>query len=156
MEGKTFVWRERVLDEWVDYNGHLSEPYYVLVMGNATDSLCEAVGMGKSYLAATGSSFYSVESHVRFLAEVRSRGELEVHSSVIGCTSKLAWVWHELWAEGCLRATEEVLGVHVTDGSSTPFPVDVATRLHDLLVDPPEHASRRIRLEPRASHEPST
>ena len=24
-------WREPVLDDWVDYNGHLSEAYYVLV-----------------------------------------------------------------------------------------------------------------------------
>lgn len=148
MESKPLLWREPVLEEWVDYNGHLSEPYYFLVMSNATDALCDAVGMGQAYVSATGSSFYTVESHVRFLAEVRSLGELEVRSSVIGCNSKLVWIWHELWADGRLRATQEVLGVHVTSGSSSPFPDDVANRLRDRLVDPPEDASRRIHLNP--------
>lgn len=146
--GAPVIWREPVLEAWVDYNGHLSEPYYFLVMSNATDELCNAVGMGSAYVTATASSFYSIESHMRFLAEVRSLGELEVRSLVIGCNSKLAWFWHELWAEGRLRATQEVLGIHVTDGKSSPFPDDVAARLRDRLVDPPKEAGRRIHLNP--------
>lgn len=148
MDSKLLVWNEPVLEEWVDYNGHLSEPYYFLVMSNATDAVCNAVGMGPSYVAATGSSFYSVEAHMRFLAEVRSLGELEVRSSVIGFNSKLAWFWHELWADGRLRATQEVLGIHVTGGKSSPFPNDVAACLRERRIDPPEDASRRIRLTP--------
>ena len=142
----TVVWREPVLDAWIDYNGHVSEPYYVLVMGHATDAVMDAVGMGPAYQAATDSSFYTVEAHVRYLAEIRSGVELEVRSSVIGCTGKLAWFWHELWADGQLRATEEILGVHVTAGSSSPFPDDVAARLREICVDPPEEASRRIAI----------
>jgi acyl-CoA thioester hydrolase len=139
------VWREPVQEAWIDYNGHLSEPYYVLVMGHATDAVMDAMGMGPAYQTATGSSLYTVEAHVRYLAEVRSGVELEVRSSVIGCTDKLAWLWHELWADGRLRATEEILGVHVTSGSSSVFPGDVATRLRDARVEPPEHAARKIR-----------
>lgn len=140
------VWREPFLKEWVDYNGHLSEPYYVLVMGNATEAVLDALGMGEAYRIATGSSFYTVESHVRFLAEVRTRGDLEVRSHVIGYNSKLAWLWHELWVEGRLRATEEVLGMHVTGGKSSPYPDAVVARLKHLRVDPPAEASRRICL----------
>src|SRR3712207_9006428 len=33
-------------------------------------------------------------------------------------SSKLLWIWHELWVEGRLRATEELLGVHVRGGAS--------------------------------------
>jgi len=139
------VWREPVQDAWIDYNGHLSEPYYVLVMGHATDQVMAAVGMGPAYQAATDSSLYTVEAHVRYLAEVRSGVELEVRSSVIGCTGKLAWLWHELWADGRLRATEEILGVHVTGGAASPFPDDVAAQLRDACVAPPEHAARQIR-----------
>ena len=140
------IWREPVRAEWIDYNGHLSEPYYVLVMGHATDAEMDAVGMGPAYQSATDSSLYTVEAHVRYLAEVRSGVELEVRSSVIGCTHKLAWFWHELWADGRLRATEEILGVHVTGGASSPFPEDVSALLRSALVQPPEHASRRIAL----------
>ena len=140
------LWREPVQDAWIDYNGHVSEPYYVLVMGHATDAVMDALGMGPDYQAAHDSSFYTVEAHVRYLAEIRSGLELEVRSSVIGYAGKLAWFWHELWADGRLRATEEVLGVHVTAGASTPFPADVLARLSEVTVEPPEEASRRIAL----------
>jgi acyl-CoA thioester hydrolase len=143
------VWREPVQDAWIDYNGHVSEPYYVLVMGHATDAVMAALGMGPDYQAAHDSSFYTVEAHVRYVGEIRAGVELEVRSSVIGHSSKLAWFWHELWAEGRLRATEEILGVHVTAGSSSPFPGNVLARLGEVTVDPPEEASRRISLARR-------
>lgn len=138
------VWREPVREEWIDYNGHLSEPYYVLVMGHATDAVMAAVGLGPEYQAAHDSSLYTVEAHVRYLDEVRGGTDLEVRSSVIGVAPKLLWLWHELWADDRLRATEEVLGVHVTAGASSPLPEDVLAQARSALVDPPEHAGRRI------------
>ena len=64
---------------------------------------------------------------------------------MIGATGKLLWIWHELWVEGRLRATEEILGVHVVGGGSAAFPDDIAAQARALLVDPPEEASGRIR-----------
>ena len=138
------VWREPVQDEWIDYNGHLSEPWYVLVMGHATDAVMEAVGLGASYQAATDSSLYTVEAHVRYLDEIHAGAELEVRSSIIGVAPKLLWIWHELWAEDRLRATEEILGVHVTGGSSSVLPDDVLALASAARVDPPSDAGRRI------------
>ena len=139
------VWREPVQDAWIDYNGHLSEPYYVLVFGHATDAVMDAVGLGPAYREAHDASLYTVEAHVRYLDEVSAGSDLEVRSSVIGATGKLLWIWHELWVDGRLRATEEVLGVHVVGGSSAPFPDDVAARVRAARVEPPEEAGGRIR-----------
>lgn len=139
------VWREPVQDAWVDYNGHLSEAYYVLVFGHATDAVMEAVGLGPDYRAADDASLYTVEAHVRYLEEVPAGSELEVRSSVIGVAPKLLWIWHELRVGGRLRATEEVLGVHVVGGSSAPLPEDVAARAREVCVAPPAEASGRIR-----------
>jgi acyl-CoA thioester hydrolase len=143
--GPTVLWREPVRDEWIDYNGHLSEPYYVLVFGHATDAVMDAVGLGPACRAAQDASLYTVEAHVRYLAEVSAGRYLEVRSSVIGATGKLLWIWHEMYADGRLRATEEVLGVHVAGGRSAPFPPDVAARARGLCGTPPEEASGRIR-----------
>src|SRR4051794_12411236 len=138
------VWREPVRDEWIDYNGHLSEPYYVLVMGHATDAVMSAVGLGPDYQAANDASLYTVEAHVRYLEEIRGGTDLEVRSSVIGVAPKLLWIWHELWADGRLRATEEILGVHVRTGSSAPLPDEVLARARQVRVEPPSEASARI------------
>jgi acyl-CoA thioester hydrolase len=138
------VWCEPVQDAWIDYNGHLSEPYYVLVFGHATDAVMDMLGLGPAYREANDASLYTVEAHVPYLDEVSAGSELEVRSSVIGATGKLLWIWHELWVDGRLRATEEILGVHVTAGSSSPLPDDVAARARAACVEPPEHAGRRI------------
>ena len=138
------TWREPVQDAWIDYNGHLSEPYYVLVLGHATDAVMDAVGLGPDYRSATGASLYTVEAHIRYLDEVSAGADLEARSWIIGVAPKLLWIWHELWAEGRLRATEEILGVHVVAGSSAPMPEDVAARAREACADLPEHAGRRI------------
>ncbi|QIG44735.1 thioesterase [Nocardioides anomalus] len=140
------IWREPVVEEWIDYNGHLSEPYYVLVFGHATDAVMDAVGLGPAYRSEHDASLYTVEAHVRYLDEVSLGVDLEVRSSVIGVTGKLLWIWHEMYADGRLRATEEVLGVHVTGGSSSPLPDEVAAAARALLVEAPEEASGQIAL----------
>ena len=139
-------WREPVRDEWIDYNGHLSEPYYVLVLGHATDAVMDHVGLGPDYRARTGASLFTVEAHVRYLDQVPPGVELEVQSSVIGATSKLLRIWHELRVEGTLRATEEILGVHVDthEGRSSRFPADVARRIEAVVVPPPAEAGTGI------------
>jgi len=139
------VWREPVQDAWIDYNGHLSEPYYVLVFGHATDNVMDAVGIDAAYRRANDASLYTLEAHVRYLDEVSPGADLEVRSSVIGATGKLLWIWHELWVEDRLRATEEVLGVHVAGGRSAPFPDEIAARARDACVPAPVEASGRIR-----------
>ena len=141
-----FSWREPVQDDWIDYNGHLSEAYYVLVLGHATDAVMDQVGLGAAYRAAHDASLYTVEAHIRYLEEVPAGSDLEVRSSVIGVTAKLLWLWHELWVDGRLRATEEVLGLHVRGGSSAPLPGDVADRARRACVAPPPQAGRRITL----------
>ncbi len=144
----TIVHREPVLDEWIDYNGHLSEPYYVLVLGRATDAVMDAIGIDEQFRSDEDASLFTVEAHIRYLDQVGPRTDLEARSEIIGASGKLLWIWHELYAEGRLRATEEILGVYVDTGSgkSAPFPVEIAARIAELRVDPPEHAGRSIRV----------
>ena len=142
------IWSETVRDEWVDYNGHLSEAYYVLVFGHATDAVMESVGLGAAYREATAASLFTVEAHIRYLDQVAGGARLEVRSSVVGATGKLLRIWHEMYAEDRLRATEEILGVHVdtTTGRSSPFPASVAERIRGASAPLPDGAGRAVRL----------
>ncbi|MFE6971451.1 thioesterase family protein [Isoptericola sp. NPDC057653] len=139
-------WREPVRDEWIDYNGHLSEAYYVLVFGHATDAVMEQLGLGPGYRAAHDASLYTVEAHVRYLDEVPAGAGLEVRSSVVGATAKALHLWHEMWSGDRLRATEEVLGLHVAGGRSAPFPPDVADRVAAVLTEPGPDTGRSVGL----------
>ena len=140
-------WQEPVQPEWIDYNGHLSEAYYVLVFGHATDAVMAAVGLGEEYREASGASLFTVEAHVRYLDQVAGSDALDVRSHVIGVGAKTLHVWHELWVDGRLRATEEVLGVHVdlASGRARALPAEVATAAERLRVEPPSDAGRSVR-----------
>jgi len=145
---RTTIWREQVRPEWIDYNGHLSEAYYVLVFGHATDSLMERVGLGEAYRAATGSSLFTVEGHIRYLDQVADGALLEIRSTVVGATAKKLHLWHEMWVDNRLRATEEVLGLHVdaSVGRTTTFPDEVMVLVDGLRTEPPAPAGGRIQV----------
>jgi acyl-CoA thioester hydrolase len=143
------TWAEDVREEWIDYNSHLSEAYYVLVLGHATDEVMATIGLGPAYREETGASLFTVEAHIRYLDQVGPGERLEARSWLFGSTPKLLWIWHELWSAGTLRATEEILGVHVTGASSSPFPDEIRARIDASLVPPGPEASRVIRVGPR-------
>jgi acyl-CoA thioester hydrolase len=110
----------------------------------------EQVGLGPDHRARAGASLFTVEAHVRYLDQVPPGVDLEVRSSVIGDSGKLLRIWHELRVDGTVRATEEILGVHVDTGTgrSAPFPASIASRIEEVRVLPPPEAGRAIGLPP--------
>lgn len=141
------TYRQVVQPEWIDYNGHLSEAYYVLVFGFATDSLMDDVGLDEAYRERTACSLYTVEAHVRYLHEVPDGAELEVRTRVLGAAAKKVRFCHEMTVAGRLVATEEILALHVdaAHGRTAPFPPGVAERLSALVQPAPDYAGAAIR-----------
>ncbi len=88
--------RATVVPEWVDYNGHLSEAYYVLIFGHTTDALLDAIGMGAAYRARTGRSVYTVDARIRYLREVHQGEALEIRTWIAGADAKRLLVVHRM------------------------------------------------------------
>lgn len=139
-------YRQRVLPEWIDYNGHLSEAYYVLVFGFATDAVMDHVGLDTSHSTDTGCSLYTVETHVRYLREVKPGSDLVVTSRIAGADAKKVRICHEMSVDGALVATEEIMALHVDGqkGGTTPLPTAVAERFANLAEPAPDYAGRSI------------
>lgn len=142
-------------EEWIDYNGHLSEAYYVLVFGFATDQAMEVFGMDAAYRERTGSSLYTVEAHVRYLQEVALGARLRVRTVIAGSTEKKLHLAHEMYAHqicedaGTLVATEEILGLHVggDPAGAQPFPTEVSELIaaRNTQEDAPSWVGRALR-----------
>ena len=64
------LWCGAVLDEWIDYNGHMSEGFYGVVFGMASDEYLIRMGFDEHYRATVGGSFYTVETHIVFIDEL--------------------------------------------------------------------------------------
>jgi acyl-CoA thioester hydrolase len=137
---------QTVRAEWIDYNGHMSEAFYVLVFGHATDAMMDAVGLGPTYREHTGCSLYTVESHIRYLKEVAEGAALTVRTRVLGTAEKKLHFAHEMCVEDDTVATSELFALHIGPEGSTPFPDEVHKRLAELTeATPPEWAGRAIR-----------
>jgi len=122
-----------VRPDWIDYNGHLSEAYYVLAFGFATDQVMDALGLDAAYRSETGCSLYTVEAHVRYLDETGDGADLEITTTILGSGPKKLHLAHEMRSGGSLIATEELLALHVDSGTgrTRPFAESTATGIDD-------------------------
>ena len=71
------VYRCTVIQEWVDYNNHMTEAAYLTVFGWASDVLFQFIGVDDAYRAG-GSSFYTVETHIIYEREAALNDSLKV------------------------------------------------------------------------------
>lgn len=104
-----------VLPEWGDYNDHLNEGYYGVIFGHASDGLLELLGFGPEYRQSFGGTFYTVETQIRFEAEIALGEPITVETTLLGADPKRLHYWHELRVVGApaRSATQEGLMLHV-------------------------------------------
>jgi carnitine 3-dehydrogenase len=72
-----------VAPEWIDYNGHMTEGRYLMVLADATDAFLAHVGVDAPYVD-TGRSYYTVETHIRHLDEAHVGQGLYVLTRLLG------------------------------------------------------------------------
>jgi carnitine 3-dehydrogenase len=118
-----------VRPEWTDYNNHLSDFQYGHLFGCAMDALYRRAGIDAAYRTA-GGMFYTVESHVKHLAEAKAGDALYVTTQVLDLDDKRLHVFHRLHRRGDdrLLATGEQMHLHVDMASAKAAPVDAAVR----------------------------
>ena len=74
--------------QWIDYNGHLNMAYYNVLFDRGTDAAFEALGLGPDYLGETGNSFFTAESHVHYLRELKEGERVRVTFHVLDHDAK--------------------------------------------------------------------
>jgi acyl-CoA thioester hydrolase len=151
------LYQTAILQEWIDYNGHLRDAYYGLIVSHAIDALMDRIGIDAAYRQRTGCTLYTVEMHIHFLHEVRQADTAMVAVRITGADSKRIHAAFELLRTGHtdLAASAEVMLLHVRQqGESvhtTPFPPAVAAAIAQLqaasaAMEPAGPGSRRIGL----------
>lgn len=107
-----------VREEWIDYNGHLHDAGYAIVLSEANEVLLDALGLSESYRARTGCAMYTVETHIRYLAECRLGDVIGAASILVSGDAKRLRVHTALTKEGgTLVATGEHMYLHVDDAA---------------------------------------
>ena len=142
-----------VLPDWVDYNGHMTEFRYLHVFGDATDAFLTTIGMDAAYMAE-GRSIYTVETHLRHIAEVPAGRPLAITTQLLGHDEKRVRIAHIMREgdSGEVLATAEhmLLSVNTAESRACPLAEPVTRRLAEIwaghkTLDAPDFAGRAIR-----------
>jgi acyl-CoA thioester hydrolase len=142
-------YRVKIQPEWIDYNGHLRDAYYVVALSSAVDEFMDHLGIDAAYRERTRCTLYTLELHMHFLHEIKASDELSVAISVLDFDRKRI---HAACDFFCPRvsgaaATAEVMLLHVRQGdevASAAFPEDIERRLFELELSPEVLAARAL------------
>ena len=140
---------ESLQDTWLDHYGHLNEAFYLLPFTNATWKFQDHFAIGVDYFKQTGCALYTVETHLRYIQEVRAPAMLEIETMVLGSADKKIWFSHSMIVDGELRATGEFMLLHfdTLHKRTTALPDAVQENLQQATVDQqPDWIGRRINL----------
>jgi carnitine 3-dehydrogenase len=100
--------------DWTDYNGHMNESRYGQVFSDSGDVVMAMIGADADYIAG-GLSYFTVDNHIRYLAEANTGDEFRVRTQVLEAKGKKLRMYHEMMhADGSLIATCNQLLIHVS------------------------------------------
>jgi acyl-CoA thioester hydrolase len=148
------LWLHRavVRPEWVDYNGHLNEAYYVLIFGDATDAFYDYIGLDDTARRRDNVSLYTVEAHIRYLIEAHDGEPLRIGTRVVAHDEKRLRLHHTMVRErdGETLAVIELMALHVDKRvvRACPFLPEAAARIEAVAgaqasLPPPVPAESR-------------
>ena len=128
---------ETVVEEWIDYNGHLNMAFYNVIFDHGIDHLYDHLGIGKDYTESGIGSCFTLEAHVHYLNELSLGDEVRVELRLINFDSKRIHIFEEKYhqQEGYLAATSEQIGMHIdmNTSRSSPQPDEVQSKLEKSL-----------------------
>ena len=143
-------YRTEIGGEWIDYNGHLNDAGYAVLLSAANEAVLAFLGLSEDYRAATGRALYTAESHIRYLAEARRGDLIEAASLLVGGDPKRLRLQTLLRrGDGATVATGEYVYLHVDPaaGGVTAMPQERWAVVSAMAAAhrgcPPLHAERR-------------
>jgi acyl-CoA thioesterase FadM len=140
-------YRTTVPAEWLDYNGHMHDASYGIALSDANEVVFAALGLSREYREQTAASLYTVEYHIRYLAECGLGQALSATTLVLAASAKWVHLYTELVRDGSdVAATGESLYLHVDTarGVTIALPADRQHRVQAMVA---AHAGM-----PRPSH----
>ena len=140
---------ESVQESWLDAYGHLNEAYYLVPFTNTTWILQDYFDIGVPYFKDTGCAIYTVETHLRYLNDVRASANMEIQSMILGSNPKKIWFAHQMTVDGVVCATAEFMTLHYNTRESKVdlMPEAVQQKLKETEIEErPDWIGRQISL----------
>jgi carnitine 3-dehydrogenase len=125
----------RIPTDWVDYNGHTNDSRYAQLSGDAADAFLRYLGMDAEYLRG-GHSYYTVESHISYIAQSHAGDAVYVTAQIMGHDAKRLHLFNRIHRsdDNSIIATGEHMYLHVdtTLGKTVAAPQYMIDRIERI------------------------
>jgi len=129
---------QAVLENWIDYNGHMNVAYYVMAFDHGVDQFMQQIGITPQYLEREKSSTFTLEMHINYLRELRLGDPIRLTCQLLNVDSKRVHYFLRMFhaGEGYLAATSEQMMIHVDLESrrSSPFLPAISETLSHMMA----------------------
>lgn len=131
--------RAKVEPKHLDHLDHMNVMWYTHFFDLAIWNWYETFGFGKEYHTQSGYGSFALETHTRYLAELRVGDEVNVYIRMLAASAKLFHyiLFMQRVADGALSATTEMLGIHIDMATrrSAPMPASIAAYFDNLIAE---------------------
>lgn len=122
----------RIPPHWADYNGHMNESRYLECCSDASAALLDRLGAGEEYAARGDGSFFTVQTRLRHLREMRAGDMVHADVQIVSAEGKKLEIFCRISGEDGEPAAEVAqLLIHVSMQTrrSAPPPDDIGRRM---------------------------
>ncbi len=142
----------RIPTDWVDYNGHTNDSRYAQLSGDAADAFLRYIGVDAEYLRG-GHSYYTVESHISYIAQSHAGDVVYVTAQVMAHDAKRLHLFNRIHRadDHSIIATGEHMYLHVDTelAKTVPAPQYMIDRITTIAdgqagLDRPAQAGRFV------------
>lgn len=113
---------QRVVPEWVDFNGHMNVAYYMVAFDRCVDAMYNRLHIGPDFIDETGCSVFTLEAHINYLREVVEGDPLRITGRLMDYDGKRVHAYFEMFHGdgGHMVAAMEQLGINVDMAQRKP------------------------------------
>lgn len=106
---------EKIIPDWTDYNGHMNLAFYIHLFDQGWDIMLDKFQMGGESAKVDRRSTFAVESHTKYIKEVKEGDEVDINLLFLDHDSKRMIYQLEIFSKsGQYRAaTSEVCSIYV-------------------------------------------
>ena len=125
---------QQVLEEWLDYNGHMNVAFYTLAFDKSLDIFLEDIlGIGETHAYENNQGPFVVQAHYHYLNEMKLNEKFNVRLFVVDCDKNKMHLCLEIYSllqEKVISVVEQVLiNVNLKLRKSETYPLWAFERL---------------------------
>ncbi|REK06741.1 MAG: hypothetical protein DWQ37_22085 [Planctomycetota bacterium] len=138
LQGLPITYQMEIPEDYLDAFGHMNVMWYTNLFGHAFGRFGREFGFDIDYFRQHHRGSFALESHMRYVAEVRVGWNVTIRSRAIGRSEKRFHFMHFMTVDetGKLAATQENIAAHIDMDTRrmSPIPPQICERFDAVVA----------------------